>query len=78
MPIPDIPGPDAIRRIGVVLFGAAPGWQSRMAECMGYDRSAVTRWLNGSVSMPRHAALLLLYMEKYGVPDQIWPGDRKG
>ncbi|WP_411839771.1 helix-turn-helix domain-containing protein [Paracoccus sp. ME4] len=70
MAIPTRPlSPDAIRRIGVSLFGDGAGWQSRMAERMGYDRSAVTRWLNGSVPMPRHASLLLLYMERYGVPE---------
>lgn len=69
MAIPSRPlSPDAIRRIGVYLFGESFGWQSRMAECMGYDRSAISRWLNGSVPMPRHASLLLLYMEKIGVP----------
>ena len=70
-PVPIRPlTPDAIRRIGAGLFGDAAGWQSRMAESMGYDRSAVTRWLNGSVPMPRHACLLLLFMERYGVPTE--------
>lgn len=70
------PGPEAIRRLGASLFGEAPGWQSRMAECMGYDRSAITRWLNGTVPMPRHAALLLLYMEKFGVPATALEGNK--
>lgn len=61
--------PDELRRIGMSLFGEGAGWQSRLAEAMGYDRSSVTRWLAGQVPMPRHASLLLRYMERYGLPD---------
>ena len=62
--------PDELRLAGVSLFGAAPGWQRRLAETMGYDRSAVTRWLSGAVPIPLHASLLVQYMLAYGPPDQ--------
>ena len=58
-----------LRIAGIKLFGERPGWQSRLAEAMGYDRSSVTRWLSGSVPMPRHASLLVRYMLRYGPPE---------
>ncbi|MEP3665781.1 MAG: hypothetical protein ABJN42_03490 [Roseibium sp.] len=60
--------PDELRLAGVALFGDAPGWQRRLAEVMGYDRSAMTRWLSGAVPMPMHASLLVRYMLQYGLP----------
>lgn len=62
--------PGELRLAGIELFGDKPGWQSRLAEVLGYDRSSVTRWLSGAVPVPRHASLLVRYMQRYGLPEQ--------
>lgn len=61
--------PDDLRIAGISLFGDTPGWQSRLAENLGVDRSAVTRWLSGTSKVPLHTALLVRYMLAYGTPD---------
>lgn len=62
--------PDELRRSGLFLFGDGPGWQSRLAENLGVDRSAVTRWLSGSVPVPVYASLLVRYMTRFGLPEK--------
>lgn len=61
--------PGELRLAGIGLFGDKPGWQSRLAEALGYDRSSVTRWLSGAVPVPVHASLLVKYMMRYGPPE---------
>lgn len=41
-----------LRVAGLKLFGPERGWQSRLAEALGVNRAAVTRWLSGSVPVP--------------------------
>lgn len=60
---------EELRRAGIRLFGEAPGWQSRLAETIGVDRSAVTRWLSASVPVPLYASLLVRYMLVFGTPE---------
>lgn len=62
--------PEDLRIAGVSLFGDAPGWQSRLAENLGVDRSAVTRWLSGTSKVPMTTALLMRYMLAYGEPNK--------
>lgn len=61
--------PEELRLAGLKLFGEAPGWQSRLASEMGFDRSAITRWLNGVAPVPLHASLLVRYMLTHGTAD---------
>jgi transcriptional regulator with XRE-family HTH domain len=68
MPVREKMTPDELRLAGVSLFGDEPGWQRKLAEVMGYDRSAVTRWLSGAVPIPMHASLLVQYMIIFGLP----------
>lgn len=65
-----------LRRAGLDLFGDAPGWQSRLAEAVGVDRSAVTRWLSGAVPVPLYASLLVRYMLRFGTPRQVFGSGR--
>lgn len=60
--------PEELRLAGLRLFGEKPGWQSRLADTLGVDRSSVTRWLSGSVPVPLHASLLVRYVLIYGLP----------
>ncbi|MCE6959282.1 helix-turn-helix domain-containing protein [Cereibacter sphaeroides] len=62
--------PDELREAGIRLFGDRPGWQSRLAEATGVDRSSITRWLGGSIPVPLHISLLVRYMLRYGPPGQ--------
>ncbi|WP_156026369.1 helix-turn-helix transcriptional regulator [Xanthobacter sp. 91] len=39
---------EEFRSLAVELFGAERGWQSRIATALGVERSAITRWLNGT------------------------------
>lgn len=64
--------PDELKLAGQSVFGSAPGWQSRLAENMGYDRSSVSRWLSGAVPMPLHATLLMRYMLTFGAPEMAF------
>jgi transcriptional regulator with XRE-family HTH domain len=66
---------EELRRAGIRLFGAAPGWQSRLAETIGVDRSAVTRWLSASVPVPIYASLLVRYMLEFGTPERAFGED---
>lgn len=34
------------------VFGEGYGWQSRVANALGTDRSSVSRWLSGTVPVP--------------------------
>ena len=60
--------PDELWLAGGQLFGESPGRQSRLAEVLGYDRSAVSRWLSGATPIPIHASLLVRYMLIFGLP----------
>ena len=62
--------PEDLRTAGLQLFGEKTGWQSRMAEAIGVDRSAITRWLNGPVPVPLYASLLIRYMLLHGLPQE--------
>jgi transcriptional regulator with XRE-family HTH domain len=66
---------EELRRAGIRLFGEAPGWQSRLAETIGVDRSAVTRWLSASVPVPLYASLLVRYMLAFGTPEAALKDD---
>jgi hypothetical protein len=63
--------PEELRLAGLELFGDRPGWQSKLANTLGVDRSSVTRWLSGSVPVPLHASLLVRYTMTFGLPDRI-------
>jgi hypothetical protein len=38
--------PEALRQAAIILFGER-GWMSRLSECLGVDRSSVSRWFAG-------------------------------
>ncbi len=58
---------DSFISSGVALYG--PHWRARMAECLGVERSSVTRWASGAVRVPPVVALAveLLVEKKQGV-----------
>ncbi|MFX4299890.1 hypothetical protein [Pseudosulfitobacter pseudonitzschiae] len=60
--------PEELRLAGLKLFDGKAGWQSRLADILGVDRSSVTRWLSGSVPVPLNASLLVRYALTYGLP----------
>lgn len=66
---PYLLSPEEIREAGMRLFGDRPGWQSRLAETVGRDRSSVTRWLTGGAPPPPDVSLLIRYMLRYGTPE---------
>ncbi|MCH8491112.1 MAG: helix-turn-helix domain-containing protein [Oceanicaulis sp.] len=61
---------EELRQAVKKLFGDTPGWQTRLAERLGVDRSAITRWLAGATPVPLYASLLIHYMLKFGVPEK--------
>lgn len=67
--------PEELRLAGLKLFGEKAGWQSRLADTLGVDRSSVTRWLSGSVPVPLHASLLVRYVLTYGLPLEAGIGE---
>lgn len=38
--------PETLRQAAILLFGER-GWQSRLSEALGVDRSSVSRWFAG-------------------------------
>jgi len=38
--------PETLRQSAILLFGER-GWQSRLSEALGVDRSSVSRWFAG-------------------------------
>ena len=66
--------PEALRQAAITLFGER-GWMSRLAECLGVDRSSVSRWFAGlPVPGPVAAAVeawLLLYKLTGLKPDEL-------
>lgn len=62
-----------LRQAGLKLFGPGRGWQSRMADALGVNRAAVSRWLSGSVPVPGpvEAALTAWLASFHG--QSAWP-----
>lgn len=43
---------EQLRAAGIRLFGKERGWMTRFADRLGIDRSNLSRWLSGTVTVP--------------------------
>jgi hypothetical protein len=50
--------PDTFRDIGEEALGGR-GWQRALGHATGWSPSTITRYLQGSMPIPKHAALLM-------------------
>ena len=56
--------PETLRQAAILLFGER-GWQSRLAEALGVDRSSVSRWFAGLPVPGPVAAAVLAWLKLY-------------
>jgi len=43
---------ELIARLGLALFGEAPGWQARLADALGVSQRNASRWCRGLLEPP--------------------------
>ena len=50
---------EQFRKSAVKLFGSERGWQTRCAETLGVDQGTVSRYLSGTVPVPKSIEALM-------------------
>ena len=56
--------PETLRQAAILLFGER-GWQSRLSEALGVDRSSVSRWFAGLPVLGPVAAAVRAWLKLY-------------
>ena len=56
--------PETLRQAAILLFGER-GWQSRLSEALGVDRSSVSRWFAGLAIPGPVAAAVRAWLKLY-------------
>ncbi len=56
--------PETLRQAAILLFGER-GWQSRLSEALGVDRSSVSRWFAGLAIPGPVAAAVNAWLKLY-------------
>lgn len=67
--------PEALRQAAILLFGER-GWQSRLSEALGVDRSSVSRWFAGLPVPGPVAAAVRAWLKLYEITGEA-PFDRE-
>ena len=68
--------PETLRQAAILLFGER-GWQSRLSEALGVDRSSVSRWFAGLPVPGPVAAAVRAWLKLYELTGET-PFELKG
>lgn len=62
---------ETFKELSFILVGERPGWQTRIASLLHYDKASVSRWASGAVRPPISIIMLMHYMVKFGTPEVL-------